>query len=143
MEAFESSVGIWGLFVSAFISATVAPGGSEAVLAFLIIKSDLSPVWLLFIATVGNTLGAVTTWLLGLLAAMGWPVERFTKEYSQRALYSVHRWGTPALLFSWLPVIGDALCFAAGWLRFPFLASLIAIAIGKAARYAVVIYTFM
>ena len=45
-----------------------------------------------------------------------------------------------ALFFAWLPIIGDALCFAAGFLRLPFMASCAAIATGKAVRYAALIY---
>jgi membrane protein YqaA with SNARE-associated domain len=143
VEAVDFSPGTGALFASAFISATLAPGASEAVLAFLITRSDLPLGWLLFVATTGNTLGALTTWLLGLLAASGYPLERITQHSSPRALYAVRRWGIWALLGSWLPVIGDALCLAAGWLRLPLLPSLIAITVGKAARYAVVAYVFM
>ena len=134
-------LGLISLFVSAFISATVAPGGSEAVLVWLALRSETAPSVLLSVATVGNTLGALTTWLLGYFAARGFPIERVAKGKSERALLMVRRWGTPVLLLSWLPLIGDALCLAAGWLRLPFLRSLTAIAIGKAARYAVILYT--
>ena len=140
----DPSLGLWTLFVSAFVSATLAPGGSEAVLAYLAAKSEWAPSVLLITATAGNTLGALTTWGLGLLSAMGYPVERLMKNrHGQKALDWLRHWGTPALLFSWLPLIGDALCFAAGWLRLPFVASLVAILIGKAVRYAAVIYAFI
>ena len=55
---------------------------------------------------------------------------------------TVRRWGVPILLLSWLPVVGDGFCFAAGWLRLPFLASSVAIGIGKLARYAAIVYAF-
>ena len=60
----EGEAGLWSLFVSAFISSTLAPGGSEGVLAYLVTKSGQTPATLLAVATLGNTLGAVTTWLL-------------------------------------------------------------------------------
>jgi membrane protein YqaA with SNARE-associated domain len=86
----------------------------------------------------------MTTWLLGLWAAMGYPVEKLTQgQGSPKALVAVRRWGAWALLGSWLPIIGDPLCLAAGWLRLPLVPSLLAIAVGKAARYAVVAYIFM
>jgi len=44
------------------------------------------------------------------------------------------------LLLSWLPVIGDPLCAAAGWLRLHWLLSLVFIGVGKTARYAVLLY---
>jgi membrane protein YqaA with SNARE-associated domain len=140
----DSSLSLWTLFASAFVSATLAPGGSEAVLAYLAAKSEWAPGVLLLTATAGNTLGALTTWGLGVLSAMGYPVDRLTKNrHGQRALDWLRRWGTAALLLSWLPLIGDALCFAAGWLRLPFFVSFVAILLGKAVRYAAVIYAFI
>lgn len=143
MDNVDPAVGTWALFISAFVSATLAPGGSEAVLAYLVAKSAAAPAWLLVVATTGNTLGALTTWLLGLCAAVGYPVEKLSKGYNQKPVELVRRWGIPALLFTWLPIIGDGLCFAAGWLRLPFASSLLAITVGKALRYAVVIYMFL
>mgnify|MGYP003536477932 CR=1 FL=1 len=50
----------------------------------------------------------------------------------------IARWGSPVLLLAWLPLIGDALCAAAGWLRLHWLPCLLWMALGKGARYAVV-----
>jgi membrane protein YqaA with SNARE-associated domain len=136
-----SSYELWSLFASAFISATLAPGGSEAVLAWLVLKTTHSHGLLLLIASLGNSLGAFTTWGLGRLAARGYPLERWQRKFGDsRAFDLVQRRGAPILLLSWLPVIGDALCFAAGWFRLPIPASLTAIVLGKIARYAVIIY---
>ena len=143
MPAGESALGPWALFVTAFVSATLAPGGSEAVLAWLVAQTAHDPLWLLAVATAGNTLGAVSTWLLGRLAALGYPLEHFMKDRSDKALALVQRWGTWSLLLSWLPIVGDGLCLAAGWLRLPFLACLVAIIAGKLLRYAAVVYAFL
>jgi membrane protein YqaA with SNARE-associated domain len=137
-----ASLGVWGLFFSAFISSTLAPGGSEAVLAYLVNRSETSVSVLLAVATVGNTLGAATTWLLGLWASRRYPLENLQDEKRRKAIHSVRRWGAPILLLSWLPLVGDGFCFAAGWLRMPFTASLIAIALGKLGRYAAIVYFF-
>lgn len=137
-----ASSGIWGLFLSAFISSTLAPGGSEAVLAYLVSQGEIPARVLLFTATLGNTLGALTTWLLGLWAARRYPLDNLQNEKRQKAVASVRRYGLPILLLSWLPIVGDGFCFAAGWLRMSFLASLAAIAVGKLARYAAIVYLF-
>lgn len=129
---------LWGLFVSAFISSTIAPGGSEAVLGWLVSQGSISPGLLVVTATVGNTLGALTTWMLGLLGAKGVGSRWLAVRSNETAITRVRNWGVPALFFSWLPVIGDALCFAAGWLRLPFLLSLGAIVAGKFLRYVVI-----
>ncbi|HJW81687.1 MAG TPA: YqaA family protein [Acidiferrobacterales bacterium] len=136
------TLSLWGLFASAFISSTLFPGGSEVVLGVLAAERH-HDVWLLLaIASLGNTLGALTTWLLGYWLARRFPLEERLPEKRRQALAHVRHWGSPALLLSWLPVVGDPLCFAAGFLRLPFLASLAFIALGKAARYAVILLVF-
>lgn len=137
-----ASLGIWGLFLSAFISSTLAPGGSEAVLAYLVYQAEIPGGRLLFAATLGNTLGALTTWWLGLWAARRYPLDNVQDGKRRKAVQNVRRFGVPILLLSWLPVVGDGFCFAAGWLRMPFLASLLAIALGKLGRYAAIVYLF-
>lgn len=134
-----TDVSLWGLFASAFISSTLLPGGSEVVLG-LLAAQHYDPWLLLAIASLGNTLGGLTSWLLGFLVAR----RRFrcserALEKQQRAVRWLRKWGGPALLLSWLPIVGDPLCFAAGFLRLPFLISLVFIALGKTARYAVIL----
>lgn len=129
----------WGLFLSAFVSATLIPGSSEVLLAYLALNSPLSSSALLLIATAGNSLGAITTWGLGFLLSRGYPLERWRKQPSARALQWVQRWGVWSLLLSWLPVLGDALCLAAGWLCLPAMSCAVAIVVGKALRYGIVL----
>ena len=135
--------GVWGLFVSAFISSTIAPGGSEAVLAYLVSEGHYQVAQLVVVATVGNTLGAMTTWGLGVLAAKKFPVAALLPEKKQRALAVVKKRGVWVLFFSWLPVVGDALCFAGGWLKLPLLPSCLVILSGKLGRYAVLAWMFV
>ena len=133
---------LWGLFISALISSTLAPGGSEVLLAYLVSEKTHSNELLLLVSSTGNTLGAMITWLMGYLAAKRFPLDTRIIKKNARAMKLLKRWGVFALFFSWLPVIGDGLCLAAGWLRFSFGISLLIIAIGKIARYAAVIYFF-
>jgi membrane protein YqaA with SNARE-associated domain len=139
----EALVGIWGLFISAFISSTIAPGGSEALLAYMVTAGDYQVEQLLIIATIGNTLGAMTTWGLGILAANKFPIAALLPEKKQKALELVKRKGVWALFFSWLPLVGDALCFAGGWLKLPVLPACLIILSGKFARYAVIAWMFI
>ncbi|MEE9355323.1 MAG: YqaA family protein [Methylococcaceae bacterium] len=133
---------LWGLFVSAFISSTIAPGGSEAFLAYLVVEGDYSNFMLVSVASVGNTLGALTTWALGLFAAKKYPSGRVFSKKQHKAIARIQKWGPLALLFSWLPIIGDALCFAGGWLKLPFMTSLLFMFSGKVVRYLFVAYLF-
>ncbi len=130
---------LWGLFISAFISSTLLPGGSEALVLALAFDGQHSPWLIWLVATVGNTLGGMSSWGIGRLLAWRFPGRTLSAD-RQQALVRVRRWGAPVLLLSWLPLIGDPLCVAAGWLRInPWLALLL-ITIGKAARYAVLIW---
>ena len=99
--------------------------------------------YLVILASVGNTLGAMTTWGLGLLAAKKFPVANLLSEKKQKALAIVQKRGIWVLFFSWLPVIGDAFCFAGGWLKLPIIPACLMIGIGKLSRYAVIAWVFV
>ncbi|PCJ19042.1 MAG: hypothetical protein COB04_06375 [Gammaproteobacteria bacterium] len=136
----ESSAPLWLLFFSAFISSTVAPGGSEVLVAALASQAHYSPGTIISIATLGNTLGAITTYGLGRWLSHNYSPEKLTKY--QSAINQVKKYGVISLLGSWLPVIGDGLCFAAGWLKIPLLYATALIMLGKAARYSAIVYLF-
>lgn len=114
------------LFTSSFLAATLLPGGSEAVL-FGVLKLHPGQFWpALAVATLGNTLGGMSSYLIGRIIPQTRPI---------KGLAQVQEWGSPVLLLAWVPIIGDPLCVAAGWLRLnPWLSALF-IAIGKFARY--------
>jgi membrane protein YqaA with SNARE-associated domain len=122
------------LFLSSFLAATLLPGGSEVVL-LAVIARDPTLLWpALGWATLGNTLGGLTSYLLGRLL----PQNRVASQSAaakRKALAWVQRFGAPALLLSWAPVVGDALCVATGWLRVNALAVLLFLALGKFLRY--------
>lgn len=139
----EMFTGEWGLFLSAFISSTIAPGGSEAVLAYMVSQGHYSVNYLLALAVIGNTLGAMTTWWLGSLAAKKYPIASLLPEKKQKALRTVKEKGLWILFFSWLPVVGDAFCFAGGWLKLPLIPACLIILLGKLSRYAVVVWAFL
>ena len=132
--------GLGGLFASAFLSSTLLPGGSEAVLAALRLNSAHDPLTLLVVATAGNTLGGMTSWGIGYLVARRWAAGDVLKPEQQRAVNWLQRHGSPILLLSWLPVVGDPLCLAAGWLRMNVWLSMVFIALGKGVRYGVILY---
>jgi len=131
---------LWLLFFSAFISSTLFPGGSEAVLAYLAANGEHALYLLITVATLGNTLGAMTSWGIGRLISIRYSSEKLSKASQQKAVARLQKYGSPVLLLSWLPVVGDPLCVAAGWLRIHWLPSLLFIAVGKLLRYLVVVY---
>ncbi len=128
-EWFTAEAGLWSLFAASFIAATLVPLSSEAVL-FGVLK--LHPELLvpaIAVATLGNTLGGMSSYLIGRFIAQQKPLTQLAR---------LRRWGAPALLLAWLPVVGDALCVAAGWLKLNWPAVLVFQAAGRLARYWVV-----
>lgn len=128
------------LFLTALAAGSILPMQSEAVLAGLLVATDLSPVILVLVATCGNVAGSAVNWLLGR------GVERFKdrrwfpvgEPMLARAKAWYHRYGRWSLLLSWVPVIGDPLTVVAGVMREPFPTFIALVAIAKLTRYIVV-----
>ena len=120
---------LWALFASSFLAATLLPGGSEAVL-FAVLKLHPGQFWLaLGIATLGNTLGGMSSYLIGRI---------IPQRKDLRGLRAVQKYGSPSLLLSWVPILGDPLCVAAGWLRLDPWRSALFMGLGKFGRYMVI-----
>lgn len=136
----SESFSLWSLFFSAFLSSTLLPGSSEALLVAYL-SQDFEPYPLLAVATLGNTIGGLSSWLLGFWLIKKYP-NSIPKKLSAESIQRLRRWGWPILLLSWLPVIGDPLCLAAGWLRLNFYWSALAIALGKLIRYSAIVFLF-
>lgn len=133
--------GYLGLFLSAFLAATLLPLSSEAILAGLSQARGFDLAVLAGVATLGNTLGAAANWALGRFC-LRWRDRRwfpFSAHRMERAARWFRRYGLWSLLLAWAPVFGDPLTFAAGALRVRFVPFLILVALGKGARYAAVI----
>ena len=127
--------GLAGLFVASFLAATVVPFSSEAVLfGYLKLHPEYSAL-AVALATVGNTAGGMTTYFLGRLVPA-----RTQRRLDPRVLTWLRGHGAPALLFAWLPIVGDALCLASGWLRLNWLGALTFMAAGRFARYLVIAF---
>ncbi|MFO1320619.1 MAG: YqaA family protein [Burkholderiales bacterium] len=124
----DAGTGLAGLFLSSFLSATLLPGSSEIALVAFIRQWPESVPTAIGIATIGNTLGGLTTYLL---------CRFLPRRELPRHLHWVQRWGPLALLGSWLPVVGDALCAGAGWLRLNAVTSTLCMLTGKLTRYVV------
>jgi membrane protein YqaA with SNARE-associated domain len=126
-----------GLFLSAFVAATILPAQSETVLTGLILLDQVPVGVLVVVASLGNVAGSVLNWGLG----------RAIERYRDRQWFPVkpamlaratgwyHRYGRWSLLLSWVPVIGDPLTLVAGVLREEFWRFLLLVGIAKTGRY--------
>ena len=126
------------LFFMSFLASTLLPLGSEWLLVMML-TSGYDPLSTVATATVGNYLGAVVTYLIG-IAGGSWLIERVLRvspEQQERAHSYYRRYGAFSLLFSWLPIVGDPLCLVGGMLRVNFGLFSLLVAAGKLIRYIV------
>jgi len=133
---------IIGVFLSAFLAATILPFSSEIVLSALYGAGDSTAVLLLVVATTGNVLGSLVNWALGRYLLHWQDHKWFPFNVNQLCKASVwfQRYGVWILLLAWLPVVGDPLTFVAGLLRVNLWIFLILVTIGKAGRYIAVLW---
>lgn len=129
--SFSEETGLFSLFAAAFIAATVLPLSSELVLLGFLKFHPQAAFVALGVATLGNTLGGMTSYAIGRFI----PRPRRLDQ-----LERVRRFGAPIVALAWLPVVGDALCVAAGWLRLNWIAVAIFQSIGRLARYAAIVW---
>lgn len=141
------------LFISAFTSATLLPGSSEALFLFLLAQESYNSGFLILTAGTANSLGGMTNWVLGILIRNGLFKSKkidakdsdltssgFKEKHHIIAEQWFQKYGSPALLFSFLPIIGDPLCVVAGFIRIHWLKALLFISIGKFFRYYALSY---
>lgn len=125
------------LFGWSFLAATLVPVGSEPALVYLV-RQGLPVPALVAVATLGNYLGACTTYAIARTAFTAWRKRHAAARPDDRATRIVQRYGSIALLFSWVPILGDAIVAAAGVARLPFHWFSLWTIIGKFVRYVVV-----
>lgn len=143
LSDFWQTHALWLMFASAFLSATVLPGNSEIIFIALAIPKLALGTWLstdifllLFMATLGNGLGSLTTYGIG-----RWlPQFRPKNHRTLWVMRQLQRYGSLTLLLSWLPIVGDLFCALAGWLRLNFIVSCFFIFLGKLVRYVALLF---
>jgi membrane protein YqaA with SNARE-associated domain len=103
-------------------------------------QSSQQSYLLWFSATLGNTLGGLSSWLIGWWLGKKLTFRDLNNHRQQQALRRINRYGSPVLLLSWLPLVGDPLCLAAGWSGIRLTTATFYIGLGKALRYATLIW---
>ncbi len=130
-----------GLFLASFLASTVLPLGSEAFVVMLISRGfNILPV--IMVASIGNYLGACTTYYLGRKGRTD-IIERFfsiSREQLESTDSMFAKYGSFLLLFTWLPAIGDAITAAGGILKLDFKVFSFYVLIGKTARYTAIAF---
>jgi membrane protein YqaA with SNARE-associated domain len=133
--------GYMSLIITSFLASTILPFGSEG-LVILLIYSNFDIFTVVMVASVGNYLGACTTYYIGLKGRTDIVEKHLSISKAQlgKAEKMFGKYGIYALLFTWLPGIGDAITAAGGLLNLPFKTFSIYVFSGKLARYVAVAY---
>ena len=134
------SYGPWGMFLSAILAGSIIPFSSEAVMVALL-AAGISPWTLLLTASVGNTLGGITCYSMGLIASPEWLQRTFRvkDKHMQRARVLVDRWGIWMGLLCWIPLLGSAILLTLGIMRSHPIAANLMMILGRTLRYAFVL----
>lgn len=130
--------GLWGLLAASFLAATLIPFSSDALL-LLMVANGFAPIDCIFVATLGNWLGGMSSYFLGYLGKWSW-IEKYLRIKRQK----IERWhnklekrGAVFAFFSWLPFVGDIFAVGLGILRTNYIVVATAMLIGKFLRYVV------
>lgn len=131
------------LFLTALVSATLFPMGSEGILLYLI-NGGGTAILLIAVAALGNTLGSLVNYYFG-LKGFAYIVERgfVTQSRAERSHRLFEKYGAYALLLSWMPVIGDPITLIAGAARYDVRFFTLIVAFAKTARYVFVAFMFI
>ncbi|HEY5674773.1 MAG TPA: YqaA family protein [Malonomonas sp.] len=141
MPELLSDYGFVSLFLLSFCASTLLPLGSEWLLVALLLEGA-NPLNTVLVATLGNSLGAATSYLIG-RGGSAWLIEKLLRidpPRQQRAADWFNRYGSWSLLLSWLPVVGDPLCLVSGMLKTAPLRFALLVTTGKGLRYLTVAF---
>lgn len=140
-EVIFEAWGYWGMFVAAFIAGSVFPFSSEAVLTALQL-SGLDPVRLFVFATIGNVAGSMFNYFVGTFGRMEW-IERYLhveRSRVERTAAWMRSYGAWIGVLCFLPILGSVIAVTLGFTRANPWLSLLTIAVGKASRYAILVF---
>lgn len=107
------------LFFAAFGGATLLPFSSEAAV-ILALKNDMPLLHVMIFASSGNILAIMLNYALGYFLYEKTKDKLFKSRVGKLSYMYAHRYGYAALLFSWLPIIGDPLTLISGLVRLKF-----------------------
>ncbi len=131
------------LFFTAFLSGSILPISSEAVV-LLLLSQDYNPLYITLVATVGNSLGGLTAFWLGRLGDLK-KINRYLRINEtdlNRWVSKVKKYGISAAFFSFLPFIGDIFLVGLGVIKANTLLVIALMTTGKLLRYVILVYFY-
>lgn len=134
-------LGYWGMFLAAFLAATILPFSSDVLLSVMLL-GDFDSLTLWAFASVGNWLGGMLSYGMGYLGKWEW-IEKYLKVSASKVdRFKVYaeKYGSYFALITWLPIVGDPMAIALGFVKTRVVPTAIWMFVGKSLRYAVIIW---
>lgn len=132
--------GYGGIFLAALLAGSILPFSSELVLVTLV-QMGVNPVIGVLVAAVGNTMGTMTCYYLGYLGKKGWIEKYFRVKQERIDKMRTFLQGKGALMafFTFMPIFGEVIAIALGYMRANKLLTVSAMFTGKLIRYIVIL----
>ncbi|MBR3915954.1 MAG: DedA family protein [Bacteroidaceae bacterium] len=140
---FFKDYGYLGMGILSFLSGTVVPITSEVLLVFFL-NLGLNAVGITLVATLGNTLGGITCFLIGYLTTKE-RAQKFFKisdKKMRRADKLIQKYGYWTAGISFVPIFGEALLVTLGVMRVDRYKVIAVMATGKLIRYAFITVSY-
>lgn len=131
--------GYIGLFLATFLAATVIPFSSEITVISLLLVG-YNPVWVVIVASIGNTCGGMSTYYVGYLGKTKWLNKYFKIEEEKISKWKmkIQKWGAVLSFITWLPIIGDIISAALGFFKVNVWKVLFGMSVGRTTRFTIV-----
>lgn len=129
-------LGYWGLFVGSFLASTLIPMSADVLLIGILALGG--NIWAcLWIATIGNWSGGLTSYWIGWIGKWEWIEKWFRVKEEQliRQKHKIDKYGVFLALFTWLPLIGDLLALALGFYKVKPYSSAFYMLLGRFLRF--------
>lgn len=129
-------LGYLGLFIGAFLAATILPFSSDVLLVGMLAAGG-DVVWTVIWASLGNWVGGMFSYWMGYWGKWEW-LERWFKikrETLEKQKTRIDRYGAWLAFLSWLPFVGDLFAIGLGFYRVNPWRTAIFMLIGKSVRF--------
>ena len=140
---FLKDYGYWGMGILSFLAGSIIPVTSEVLLVFFL-NVGLNALGLTLVATLGNSLGGFTCFILGYLTNKEHVQKLFNIDDKKmdKANAIIQKYGYWSAALSFVPFIGEALLVALGVMRVNKSKVIIIMTIGKFIRYAFITLSY-
>ena len=107
-------LGLFGLFLAAMLAASILLFPMEGLVPIMVTQG-YSSLGIIIAGTLGGYVGSLVNYYLAYRGEEWWRERNPTRAGRLDRMHTAfERWGSPLLILSWLPVLGEVLTLVAG-----------------------------